>query len=185
MPKAAAAWCWAQRAAHGSGPAPAADRRQAYQLAEEAYRLAPDDALTLALSSGALVLLDPLLAYAWVRRDKREMPDRVERYEMERQRPFEPPVRLVEATQQLPTHPAGFRSAVVSSRTAPSPSPEIGRHNAPRSTLPLPPQLVVPNKMASTPLPIQTKGPPGHIVPPQSRRSPQLGIAKPKFTPRF
>jgi AraC-like DNA-binding protein len=84
LPKAAAAWCWAQRAAHSFGSAPAADQNRAYRLAEEAYRLAPDDALTLALSSGALVLLhrmddadrrleralaiDPLLAYAWVRR---------------------------------------------------------------------------------------------------------------------
>ena len=84
LPKAAAAWCWAQRAAHGFGPALAADRNRAYRLAEEAYRLGPDDALTLALSSGALVLLhrlddadrrleralalDPLSAYAWVRR---------------------------------------------------------------------------------------------------------------------
>jgi tetratricopeptide (TPR) repeat protein len=61
-----------------------ADRDRAYRLAEEAYRLAPDDALTVTLSSGALVLLhrldeadrrleralalDPWLAYAWVRR---------------------------------------------------------------------------------------------------------------------
>jgi tetratricopeptide (TPR) repeat protein len=53
-------------------------------LADEAYQLAPNDALTLTLSSGALVLarrldeadrrleralaLDPWLAYAWVRR---------------------------------------------------------------------------------------------------------------------
>jgi AraC-like DNA-binding protein len=84
LPKAAAAWCWAQRAAHSFASTPAADQNLAYQLAEEAYRLAPDDALTLALGSGALVLLhrldeadrrleralalDPLLAYAWVRR---------------------------------------------------------------------------------------------------------------------
>ncbi len=84
LPKAAAAWCWAQRAAHSFGSAPAADQNRAELLAEEAYRLAPDDALTLALSSGALVLLhrldeadrrleraltlDPLLAYGWVRR---------------------------------------------------------------------------------------------------------------------
>jgi AraC-like DNA-binding protein/Tfp pilus assembly protein PilF len=70
LPKAIAAWCWGQRAAH--------------RLAEEAYDLAPDDALTLTLSSGALVLVhrleeadrrleralavDPWLAYAWVRR---------------------------------------------------------------------------------------------------------------------
>jgi AraC-like DNA-binding protein len=84
LPKAAAAWCWAQRAAHNFGSAPDGDRDRAYRLAEEAYRLAPDDALTVTLSSGALVLLhrldeadrrleralalDPWLAYAWIRR---------------------------------------------------------------------------------------------------------------------
>jgi AraC-like DNA-binding protein len=84
LPKAAAGWCWAQRAAHNFGSVFDADRDRAYRLAEEAYRLAPDDALTVTLSSGALVLLhrldeadrrleralalDPWLAYAWVRR---------------------------------------------------------------------------------------------------------------------
>ena len=84
LPKAAAGWCWAQRAAHNFCSTPDADRKRAYRLAEAAYDLAPDDALTLTLSSGALVLLhrieeadrrleralalDPWLAYAWIRR---------------------------------------------------------------------------------------------------------------------
>lgn len=84
LAKAAAGWCWAQRAAHNFGATPDVDRDQAYKLAEEAQTLAPDDALTLTLSSGTLVLLhrleeadrrleralalDPWLAYAWIRR---------------------------------------------------------------------------------------------------------------------
>jgi len=84
LPKAIAGWCWAQRAAHDFGSTPEADRERACRLAEEAYDLAPDDALTVTLSSGALVLLhrleeadrrleralalDPWLAYAWIRR---------------------------------------------------------------------------------------------------------------------
>ena len=84
LPKAVAGWCWAQRAAHDFGSTPDLDRDCAYRLAEEANNLAQHDALTLALSSGALVLLhkldeadrrleralalDPWLAYAWVRR---------------------------------------------------------------------------------------------------------------------
>ena len=84
LPKAAAGWCWAQRAAHNFSSTPAADRRRAHELAQQAYELARDDALTLTLSSGALVLLhqleeadrrleqalalDPWLAYAWIRR---------------------------------------------------------------------------------------------------------------------
>jgi AraC-like DNA-binding protein len=84
LPKAIAAWCWGQRAAHRFSSTPDTDRERAYRLAEEAYDLAPDDALTLTLSSGALVLVhrleeadrrleralsvDPWLAYAWVRR---------------------------------------------------------------------------------------------------------------------
>ena len=84
LPKAVASWCWAQRAAHNFGSTPDADRERAYQLAEEAFKLAADDALTLTLGSGALVLLhklqaadrrleqalalDPWLAYAWIRR---------------------------------------------------------------------------------------------------------------------
>jgi AraC-like DNA-binding protein len=84
LAKAVAGWCWAQRAAHGFAASPDADRRRASELAAEAYDLAPDDALSLTLSSGALVLLhqleaadsrleralaiDPWLAYAWIRR---------------------------------------------------------------------------------------------------------------------
>jgi AraC-like DNA-binding protein len=84
LAKAVAGWCWAQRAAHGFAATPDADRDRASRLAAEAYDLAPDDALTLTLSSGALVLLhqleaadcrleralavDPWLAYGWIRR---------------------------------------------------------------------------------------------------------------------
>lgn len=84
LPKAVAAWCWGQRGAHRFSSSPERDREQACALADEAYNLAPHDALTLTLSSGALVLahqieeaerrleralaLDPWLAYAWVRR---------------------------------------------------------------------------------------------------------------------
>jgi AraC-like DNA-binding protein/Flp pilus assembly protein TadD len=84
LPKAVAGWCFGQRAAHRFSSTPVADRNRAYQLAEQAYELAPHDALTLTLSSGALVLLhrleeadrrleralalDPWLAYAWIRR---------------------------------------------------------------------------------------------------------------------
>jgi AraC-like DNA-binding protein len=84
LPKAVAAWCWGQRGAHRFSTSPERDREQACALADEAYALAPHDALTLTLSSGALVLahrlaeadrrleralaLDPWLAYAWIRR---------------------------------------------------------------------------------------------------------------------
>jgi AraC-like DNA-binding protein len=84
LPKAAAAWCWGQRAAHRFGATPEADRARAARLAEEACALSPHDPLVLALASGALVLLhrleeadrrleralalDPWLPYAWVRR---------------------------------------------------------------------------------------------------------------------
>jgi adenylate cyclase len=84
LPKAVAGWCWAQRAAHNFAATPDEDRQRAYQLAQQAYDLASDDALTMTLSSGALVLLhkldeaerrlecalalDPWLAYAWIRR---------------------------------------------------------------------------------------------------------------------
>ena len=84
LAKAVAGWCWAQRVAHNFGSTPDADRDRAHRLAQEACDLDPDDALTLTLSSGALVLLhrlgeaddrleralalDPWLAYAWIRR---------------------------------------------------------------------------------------------------------------------
>ena len=84
LAKALASWCWAQRAAHDFAATPDVDRQRASRLAAEAYDLAPDDALTLTLGSGALVLLhqleaadwrleralalDPWLAYGWIRR---------------------------------------------------------------------------------------------------------------------
>jgi len=84
LPKAVAAWCWGQRASHRFSSTPGRDRALSLQLAEEAAQLGPNDALSLTLSSGALVLagrlaeadrrlerafaLDPGLAYAWVRR---------------------------------------------------------------------------------------------------------------------
>jgi len=84
LPKAVAAWCWGQRASHRFSSTPSRDRALSLQLAEEAAQLGPNDALSLTLSSGALVLagrlaeadrrleralaLDPGLAYAWVRR---------------------------------------------------------------------------------------------------------------------
>src|SRR5437868_1947411 len=84
LPKAVAAWCWGQRAAHRFSSTPDADRERACRLAELACDLSPQDALALTLSSGALVLahrlegadrlleralaLDPWLAYAWLRR---------------------------------------------------------------------------------------------------------------------
>ena len=84
LAKAVAGWCWAQRAAHNFGSSPDADRDRAFRLAQNAYDLDADDALTLTLSSGTLVLLhrleeadkrleralalDPWLAYAWIRR---------------------------------------------------------------------------------------------------------------------
>jgi AraC-like DNA-binding protein len=84
LAKAAAGWCWAQRVAHNFGSSSNVDRDRADRLAQEAYNLDPDDALTLTLSSGTLVLLhrleeaderleralalDPWLAYAWIRR---------------------------------------------------------------------------------------------------------------------
>jgi adenylate cyclase len=84
LPVALAAWCWAQRAAHGFSPTPHKDRDHGLQLVELACGLAPNDALALTLASGALTLahqlreadqllervlaLDPWLPYAWVRR---------------------------------------------------------------------------------------------------------------------
>ena len=84
LPKAVASWCWSQRVAHGFSINTEHDRARAYQLAEEACRVADNDALTLTLSSGTLVLLhrldeadrlleralalDPWLAYGWIRR---------------------------------------------------------------------------------------------------------------------
>jgi Flp pilus assembly protein TadD len=56
LPKAIAAWCWSQRAAHNFSRTPQLDRAQALQLTDEAARLAPDDTLALSLCSGALKL---------------------------------------------------------------------------------------------------------------------------------
>jgi AraC-like DNA-binding protein len=84
LPKVIAAWCWSQRAAHNFSSTPQLDRASALRLAANAARLAPDDALTLSLCSGALTLtrrladadrlieralaLDPWSPWAWVRR---------------------------------------------------------------------------------------------------------------------
>jgi len=84
LPKAIAAWCWAQRAAHGFGATPEQDRAHALRLADEAARLAPHDALALSLCSGALTLsrrlaeadrlveralaMEPWSPWAWIRR---------------------------------------------------------------------------------------------------------------------
>ena len=84
LPKAIAGWCWGQRASHRFSATPGADRELSCRLADEAFELAPEDALTVTLSSGSLVLarrfeeaecrlehalaLDPSLAYAWTRR---------------------------------------------------------------------------------------------------------------------
>jgi AraC-like DNA-binding protein len=84
LPKAIAAWCWAQRAAHSFGETPHLDRARALSLADEAARLAPRDALVLSLCSGALTLsrrlgdagrlierslaIDPWSPWGWIRR---------------------------------------------------------------------------------------------------------------------
>ena len=84
LPKAIAAWCLSQRAAHNFGGTPQFDRARAHQLAEEAARLGPNDALALGLASGALTLtgrlseadrlierslaIDPWSAWGWARR---------------------------------------------------------------------------------------------------------------------
>jgi AraC-like DNA-binding protein len=82
--KAVGAWCWGQSAAHGFGETPQSARTRSLQLAEEASRLAPHDALVLSLCSGAFTLLrkltdadrlierslamDPWSPLAWIRR---------------------------------------------------------------------------------------------------------------------
>src|SRR5207248_7920689 len=47
LPRAIAAWCWSQRAAHNFSSTPQLDRAQALRLADQAARLAPHDALAL------------------------------------------------------------------------------------------------------------------------------------------
>jgi len=84
LPKAVAAWCWSQRAAHNFGGASRGDHMRALTMAEAAARLAPNDAIVLSLCSGAQTLarrlpaadrliehslaLDPWSPWAWVRR---------------------------------------------------------------------------------------------------------------------
>jgi AraC-like DNA-binding protein len=84
LPKAIAAWCWGQRAAHGFSATPIEDRAHSLKLADEAARLAPHDAVVLSLSSGALTLarklseadrlierslaMEPWSACGWIRR---------------------------------------------------------------------------------------------------------------------
>ncbi len=84
LPRAVAAFCWAQRGAQRFGSTPAADLARAQTLAAEATRLAPHDAMALTLSAGALTLahrlvdadrqleralaLDPWSPWAWMRR---------------------------------------------------------------------------------------------------------------------
>lgn len=84
LPKAIAGWCWSQRAAHNFTGTPHADHVRALRLADEAARLAPNDALVLSLCSGALTLarrlaeadrliecslaIDPSSPWGWVRR---------------------------------------------------------------------------------------------------------------------
>lgn len=84
LPKAIAAWCWAQSAAHGFSETPQLDGGHALRLAQEAARLAPQDALVLSLAAGALTLMrriadadglierslaiEPWSPWAWIRR---------------------------------------------------------------------------------------------------------------------
>ena len=84
LPKAIAAWCWSQRAAHHFSGTSELDRAHAQRLADEAARDAPHDALALSLCSGALTLnrqlsaadqlierslaIEPWSPWAWLRR---------------------------------------------------------------------------------------------------------------------
>ncbi|HUN49807.1 MAG TPA: helix-turn-helix domain-containing protein [Candidatus Sulfotelmatobacter sp.] len=84
LPKAIAAWCLSQRAAHNFRGTQRRDRAEALRLAGEAARLAPHDALAMSLCSGALTLgsrladadrlieralaMDPWSPWSWVRR---------------------------------------------------------------------------------------------------------------------
>lgn len=84
LPKAIAAWCWSQRAAHNFNGTSGGDSIRALTLADEAARAASDDAIALSLCSGAQTLarrlpeadrlieralaLDPWSPWAWVRR---------------------------------------------------------------------------------------------------------------------
>jgi AraC-like DNA-binding protein len=84
LPKAIAAWCWSQRAAHNFSQTPDLDRAHALRLTEEAACIGPPDALALSLCSGALTLagrladadrlieralaMEPWSPWGWVRR---------------------------------------------------------------------------------------------------------------------
>jgi AraC-like DNA-binding protein len=84
LPKAIAAWCWGQRAAHGFSDTPQLDREKSLRLAADASRLGPRDSLALCVCSGALVLarrmdeadrmieralaIEPWSPWGWVRR---------------------------------------------------------------------------------------------------------------------
>lgn len=84
LPVALAAWCRAQRAAHGFAYSARDDVDQALALADQARKLSANDAFALTLVSGALTLahrlqeadqlleralaLDPWQPYAWIRR---------------------------------------------------------------------------------------------------------------------
>jgi AraC-like DNA-binding protein len=84
LPKAIAAWCWSQRAAHNFTATPGLDRARALRLAAEAERLAPRNPLVLSLCGGALTLtrrlaegdrlverslaIDPWSPWGWIRR---------------------------------------------------------------------------------------------------------------------
>jgi len=84
LPKAVAAWCWAQRSAQRFGSTPAEDLVHAQRLALEAEQLSPNDAMAITLCAGALTLahrldeadrrleralaLDPWSPWAWLRR---------------------------------------------------------------------------------------------------------------------
>jgi AraC-like DNA-binding protein len=84
LPKAIAAWCWSQRAAHGFSTTPQQDRATALRYCDEASRMASRDGTALSLCSGALTLsrrlneadrlgeralaIEPWSPWAWVRR---------------------------------------------------------------------------------------------------------------------
>jgi AraC-like DNA-binding protein len=84
LPKAIAAWCLGQSAAHGFCDTERSAHAQSLQFSEQASSLAPHDALVLSLCSGALTLarklddadrmieralaIDPWSPFAWVRR---------------------------------------------------------------------------------------------------------------------
>jgi AraC-like DNA-binding protein len=84
LPKAIAAWCWSQRAAHSFAGVPDLDQARALRLADEAVQLAPRDELVLSLCSGAQTLvhrlaeadqlieralaIDPRSPWGWIRR---------------------------------------------------------------------------------------------------------------------